>query len=60
LRAETLPSAAISVLTVYAIFHGMPVGAMSTGHRAKRIKNIVSYVLRGAPPNNMLHQLFSL
>jgi len=31
-----------------------------TGHRAKRIKNIVSYVLREAPPNNMLHQLFSL
>jgi hypothetical protein len=36
LRAETPPSAAISVLTVYAIFHGMPVGAMSTGQRAKR------------------------
>jgi len=36
LRAETLPSAAISVLTVYAIFYGMPVGAMSTGQRAKR------------------------
>jgi hypothetical protein len=38
LRAETPPSAAISVLTltVYAIFYGMPVGAMSTGQRAKR------------------------
>ena len=60
LRAETPPSAAISVLTLYAIFYGMPVSSMEHGHRAKRIKNIVSYVLRGAPPNNMLHQLFSL
>jgi queuine/archaeosine tRNA-ribosyltransferase len=62
LRAETPPSAAISALTltVYAIFYGMPVGAMSTGKEQNEIKNIVSYVLRGAPPNNMLHQLFSL
>jgi hypothetical protein len=36
LRTETPPSAAISVLTVYAIFYGMPVGAMTTGQRAKR------------------------
>jgi hypothetical protein len=36
LRAETPPSAAISVLTVYAIFYGMPVGAMSAGQGAKR------------------------
>jgi hypothetical protein len=31
LRAETPPSAAISVLTVYAIFYGMPVGRMEHG-----------------------------
>src|SRR5207237_5262001 len=36
LRAERPPSAAISVLTVYAIFYGMPVGTMEHGHRAKR------------------------
>jgi hypothetical protein len=42
LRAETLPSAAISVLPVYAIFYRMPVGTMEHGHRAKRFKNIVS------------------
>jgi hypothetical protein len=28
LRGETPPSAAISVLTVYPIFYGMPVGRM--------------------------------
>jgi hypothetical protein len=33
---------------------------MEHGHRAKRFKNTLSYVLRGAPPNNMLHQLCSL
>jgi hypothetical protein len=31
LRAETPPSAAISILTVYAIFYGMPVGRMQHG-----------------------------
>jgi len=31
LRAETPPSAAISVLTVYAIFYRMPVGTMEHG-----------------------------
>jgi len=41
-------------------FMGCQLAAWSTGTRAKRIKNIVSYVLRGAPPNNMLYQLFSL
>ena len=30
------------------------------GKEQNEIKNIVSYVLRGAPPNNMLHQLYSL
>jgi hypothetical protein len=60
LRPERPPSAAISVLTVYAIFYGMPVGTMEHGHRAKRFKNMLSYLLRGAPPNNVLHQLYSL
>jgi hypothetical protein len=31
LRAERPPLAAISVLTVYAIFYGMPVGRMERG-----------------------------
>jgi len=35
LRAETPPSAAISVLTVYAIFYGMPVGTMEHGAKSK-------------------------
>jgi hypothetical protein len=30
------------------------------GIEQNQIKNLVSYVLRGAPPNNMLHQLHSL
>ena len=34
LGAETPPSAAISVLTVYAIFHGMPVVTMEHGRTA--------------------------
>jgi hypothetical protein len=33
---------------------------MEHRHRAKRFKNTLSYVHRGAPPNNMLHQLYSL
>jgi len=31
LRAETPPLAAISVLTLYAIFYGMPVSSMEHG-----------------------------
>ena len=31
LRAETPPSAAISVLTLYAIFYGMPVSTIEHG-----------------------------
>jgi hypothetical protein len=38
LRPERPPSAAISLLTAYAIFYGMPVGAMSTGKEQTKLK----------------------
>jgi hypothetical protein len=44
LRTETPPSAAISVLTVYAIFYGMPVGQMEHGDRCVGINVVVAII----------------
>jgi hypothetical protein len=60
LLEQRTPSAAISVLTVYAIFYGMPVGAMTRGKEQNEIKNIVSFVLHGAPPQHAAPTVFAV
>jgi len=44
LRTETPPSAAISALTVYAIFYRMPVGQMEHGDRCVGINVVVAII----------------
>ena len=44
LRAETPPSAAISILTVYAIFYGMPVGCMEHKHRCAGLNAVLAII----------------